>query len=340
MPDPQKLTVSASQAPALFNQSPYQTRRTLFEHFAHGFDIDGDGGGRLDFGKFVEPFVLDQAAERLRLEVTRNHAAEYVRHPSIPIGCTRDASVWCPDRGKGVVEAKAVDYFRFRETWTESAAPIHIEIQLQAQMLSEGASWGVIACMVGNNDGLLLFERRPIERMWEDLERESRRFMEEVANDNPPSAFGHVDEVAALAHLYPAVVPAKRLELLGDRALAENVRLYKWAQESKAQAERLEKQFKPKLMDLMGDAEFLRVFGAEVKCSKSTSAPTILALPLETQAKLKRIFRTYDLSPEDKDALIEAFDWNIQTRAGSVRTSLTVKLIDDPEPETANPLGA
>ena len=331
MPDPKKLTVSASQAACLFNQSPWGTRRTLWEHFANGFEIDSASGGRLDFGTFVEPFILRITAERLALEVTPNAEQEYVRHQTLPLGCTRDAKVWCPTRGPGIIEAKAVDYFRHRETWTDGRAPLHIEIQLQAQMLVEGASWGVIACMIGNNDALMLYERRPIKGIVDDLTRESLAFMDEVREHRAPDPFGIPLEVEAINSTWPANDPEKRIENMDDRELAEMIRLYAWAQRNKASADRLEKQLKPKILDVMQDARFLRVAGAEVKCAKSDVPASTIQLPDDIRRALSCIADAGTgeaLSVQCVDAIRAAAEWQHQTRSASVRSAITVKEID------------
>ena len=50
MPDPDRLTISATEAPALFGVSPYVTPFMLFHRFANGESIDVEENARMDWG--------------------------------------------------------------------------------------------------------------------------------------------------------------------------------------------------------------------------------------------------------------------------------------------------
>src|SRR5215469_3216944 len=149
MPDPTKQTLSATQTPALFGVSPYLTRWMLLRHFIHGDPIDSPAHNRMNWGKKLQPLVLEQAAAELRLEVRPNAGDVYVRRGLL--GCTRDAEIFCPDRGPGALETKCVfDYATWMEDWNAGKdPPRHVEIQLQQQMaVGDGDvsyKWGVIA---------------------------------------------------------------------------------------------------------------------------------------------------------------------------------------------------
>src|SRR5262245_10974515 len=101
MPDPQRETLSATQTPALFHVSPYLTRWMLYQHFAKGLAIDKAGDTRMDWGKRLQPLVLEKAAEDLRLQVRPN---EETYHRRNRLGATRDATIVDPDRGPGALE--------------------------------------------------------------------------------------------------------------------------------------------------------------------------------------------------------------------------------------------
>src|SRR5712671_4055890 len=110
MPDPERRTISATESPALFGASPYATPWMLYQRFANGVDIDSQGDNRMDWGQRLEPLILAHAAQELRLEVRPNREPDgtqrYVRRGRL--GCTRDGTVICPDRGPGAIETKAV----------------------------------------------------------------------------------------------------------------------------------------------------------------------------------------------------------------------------------------
>ena len=100
-----------------------------------------------------------QAAEDLKLEVRPN--ADDTYHRRGLLGCTRDATIICPDRGPGALETKCIfDYRTWMADWGGGAfVPKPHEIQLQQQLLvgdgddgfaAEGSpyDWGVIAAWV------------------------------------------------------------------------------------------------------------------------------------------------------------------------------------------------
>ena len=100
MPDPTKKTISATESPALFNRvSPYVTLWMLWQKFARGMDLDSPADARMTWGKKLQPLIIDQAAEDLKFEVIPNADDSYHRRGLL--GCTRDATIICPDRGPG-----------------------------------------------------------------------------------------------------------------------------------------------------------------------------------------------------------------------------------------------
>src|SRR5262245_43707736 len=183
MPDPDKRTVSATQAAALWNRSPYLTRWMLWQHFAKGVPFADRADARMRWGKKLQPLIIDEAAAHLALEVHPNGGDQYVRAGQL--GCTRDATIICPDRGPGALETKCVfDYATWMREWDGGrAVPQHHEFQLQQQMLvgdGDGGpfNWGVIAAWVAGD--MYYFERKPIVELWTRLVTEAAAFFDDV----------------------------------------------------------------------------------------------------------------------------------------------------------------
>lgn len=205
MPDPEKKSVSATQASALWNLSPYVTRWMLWQHFANGMSIEPETiDDRIREGKRMQPLVLERAANELRLQVIPNDES-YVRRGQI--GCTRDAVIVCPDRGPGALETKCV--FDYRTWMTEfgggAFVPRQMEIQLQVQMLvgdgRDPYEWGVLAIWVAASQ--FYFERAPMPDLWRDLVTEADKFFEDVATWREPDPFGMPVELPYLEAVYP-----------------------------------------------------------------------------------------------------------------------------------------
>lgn len=257
MPDPTGKTISATQAPALFNASPYFTRWMLWQHFANGLPLDADEpDGRMLWGKKLQPLIIAQAAEDLRLEVRPNADDSY--HRRGPLGCTRDAIVICPDRGPGALETKCVfDYRTWMADWGGGkSVPRHYEIQLQQQMLvgdDVGSyAWGIVAAWVAGE--VHYFERVPIDKLWDALAIESAEFFRSVKAGAEPQPFGAPVEIPWLTELFP-VARGKSIDLSDDAALAEAAVQYRDAKEQESAGARTAESLKAQLLAAARDAE-------------------------------------------------------------------------------------
>lgn len=323
MPDVLKQTVSASQIAAVFNRSPYDTRFTLWQWFKRGIET-AQQDTRMSFGKFIEPFVLAQVQERLRLEVIHNREGQYFRRGAL--GCTRDATVIDPTRGPGIVQVKAHAYPQWRDLYTESMTPPHIEMQLQTEMAVHDARWGIIAVMVGQNDQLLLYEREPIPALQAQLDQAAAEFLASVTAGDEPDALGSEVELPVLDALYPEVTPRK-IATVADQAkaekIAEDAMLYDWAKEQRKSFERVEKEKRAIIAAAIGDAERLDLPGVTIQVSRSSTKEGVMQLPAAIAIDLSKLIAT---APEgfDIEPIRAAATWGQVTRAPSVRTTFKI----------------
>jgi hypothetical protein len=267
MPDPTRQTISATEASGLWNVSPYVTRWMLWQRFANGVDIDSAEDNRMSWGKRLQPLIIEQAAADLKLQVIPNEGDKYVSRGLL--GCTRDATIICPDRGPGALETKCVfDYRTWMTTWNEGhAPPRYHEIQLQQQMLvgelDEGNyDWGVIAAWVCGD--LYYFEREPIHDLWDKLNTEAYRFFQSVHDRQEPDPFGAPIEVEWLTKLLP-IERGKVVDLSADQdaaAAADVARAYAQAKENESAGRKVAEPLRAKLLALARDAEEVWLPGA------------------------------------------------------------------------------
>ncbi len=265
MPDQTRQTISATQTPALFGASPYLTRWMLLRHFIHGDPIDSLEHNRMDWGSKLQPLILAQAAEDLRLEVRPNAEDHYIRRGLL--GCTRDGDLICPDRGPGSIETKCCfDYGTWMQTWNGGKAlPRHIEIQLQQQMRvgdgDEPHNWGVIAVWVCGE--IKYFERKPIPELWDAIDGEAHKFFDDVAAKREGEPFGEPVEMPLLARLFTpkAGTSVDLIEHPRARELAEQARLMSWHTAERLSHEKGEKAIKAMFKALLGEAEQGTLYG-------------------------------------------------------------------------------
>lgn len=237
MPDATRQTISATEASVLFDANPYQTRWMLFRRFANGEEANGAAHTRMDWGSRLEPLVIEQAARDLRFEVKPNNGGTdggqlYVRRGLL--GCSRDAEIICPDRGPGTLETKCVfEYPIWMQEWGGgNSVPRHIEIQVQTQMhVGDGKvpyKWGVVAVWIAGE--VIYFERTPVPKFTDELERQAAQFFDDVANKREPEPFGVPQELPLLDEAFPVRKdnPLDMREADGALKVAEDVRMLAW----------------------------------------------------------------------------------------------------------------
>jgi predicted phage-related endonuclease len=265
MPDPSRKSLSATETPALWGLSPYVTKWMLYRRFADGTDLTAAENARMTWGRKLQPLVIAQSAEDLRVEVRPNHAHTYQRRGRL--GCTRDAVMFCPRRGEGALETKCVfDYLTWMREWGggRSVPPTH-EIQLQQQMLVGGDDgpfrFGVLAAWVAGE--MHYFERRPNVELWRQLELEADEFFAAVAARREPDPQGSAVEVPWLARLLPTV-EGKRLDLSRDPlagAIAEKASQYRALAAQESGARRAKEVLRAELLAVAKDHDEIALPG-------------------------------------------------------------------------------
>lgn len=281
MPDPTKQTVSASQMPALFGLSPYCTEWLLFQHFANGMPLEVDADERMDWGTKLEAVILHATAAKLRADVIPHPQVDYLRHPSLPIGCTPDGYVLDPQRGLGFVEAKNIDYLRWRDTWTDTEAAPHVEAQHQTQLAIPhpefGApKWGVIAALVGGND-LRLYPRDVLPDVQAQIAAKARSFLDTVREKKEPPIAGRAMEIEGLHWAIPRVDRHKILRE-EDFEPAEAVKLARLIEQFHDQKAResvskmMAKDLQAQIEGMVRDAAEVIVHQRRLKISRSEIA--------------------------------------------------------------------
>lgn len=276
MPDPTLKTISATEAPGLFNASPYVTRWMLFQKFAKGISLDTQPDARMTWGKKLQPLILEHVAAELRLEIRPNAEDAYARRGLL--GCTRDAMIFCPDRGPGAVETKCVfDYGVWMADWNGGRQPPrHHELQLQQQMFvgDENGSftWGVLPAWVCGD--IKYFERKPMPDLWRKLEDEAAKFFDDVAAMREPDPFGSAIEVPWLRELFPPE-KGKTIDLSAHpdaSRLVEIAVAYKNAKEQEAAGARTAEPGRAQLLAVAKDAEEI-ILPEGVRVSVRASGP-------------------------------------------------------------------
>ncbi len=276
MPDPTRKTLSATETPVLFGASPYLTRWMLLRRFIHGDEFANPEHNRMNWGTRMQPLLLQQAADDLHLKVTPNATDTYRRRGLL--GCTRDAEVFCPDRGPGTLECKCVfDYGVWMEAWGGGKSPPrHVEIQTQQQMIVGDISkdrgpfkWGVIAVWVCGD--MKYFERQPIPDLWVAINNEAVRFFADVDAKREGDPIGEPIERPLLDTLF-APKPGLTLDLStrpDAEELTNQVKLMRHHGEVANSSEKEKKRIEAQVRAIIGSAEVAKLLGGvEVRATR------------------------------------------------------------------------
>lgn len=328
MPDPTKQTVSASQVAILFNRSPYATPWMLYQDFIGAQPLPDVENDRMDIGKRIEGVILDLAAERLRLDVVRNEKQVYLRVAE-GLGCTTDAMTNCPTRGPGVVEAKNVDRLQWLTGWTDTTAPVHIELQLQCQMAVMGYDWGVIAAFVGGNE-LKIYERQYDQSLTSYMELLAGDFLTKVNDRTPPPMDGVTMEIPQLAELRVDDPAPDLVDRTDDQDAFDIVTEYDYWKSQAAFAKKNETRLRPKVLAIEPSADVIRVHGHLIQIKRKRGTKTLPQLPKCIVDTIVSYLANPDRDPRAVEALSDAMLWNAQGKEeGSVRTTIKISKHDD-----------
>lgn len=211
--------VGASEVAALFDRSPYMSRYQLWH---------------IKAGNLSPPNLSDDIRVQCGLALESGIAEIHRRIHGLPID---ECHTYHSDTANGLgasldfrlagapVEVKNIDAAAWWSGWllptdisvTEIVEaiepPLHISLQLQAQMAATGADHGFIAVLVGGNRPYLIRQKR-LPTVIAEIRRRAGLFWQSVADEQPPAPSAPHDEpiVRQIYAGVPAVeIPAERI---------------------------------------------------------------------------------------------------------------------------------
>lgn len=191
--------ITSTMTPALFGLSPYLTKFELYHAKKSGVIVPFVSNDRIEAGSFMEEYAAKTVGKKLGMEVKPIN--EYVRIPEDRMGSSFDWEIIHPEKGPGILEIKAVDFFQHKKKWIDEEAPEHIEIQLQHQLeCADRYSWGMIAAFTGIYD-FTSYERDRDLEMGQAIRKAVRSFWSDIETNKEPSVDYYRDE-DVIAELY------------------------------------------------------------------------------------------------------------------------------------------
>ena len=161
--------VTSTQVSALFDCCPYLTHFELWHQKRSGIVEEFVADNRTTWGNRLEQVIAEGFAAEHGMEKPKRWNV-YARREGMRLGASfdyiADSGSRIPEGGdvwewrKVLLECKNVDYLEWREKWTETEAPPHIELQVQTQLMLSGIGRAFIVALVGGNT-LVAHERTP-----------------------------------------------------------------------------------------------------------------------------------------------------------------------------------
>lgn len=285
-----KLDVTSTDVAALFGLSPYCTRFELWhrKHSKEGGEIHQNE--RMLWGIRLQEAVARGIEEDRGWKVRRLSA--YMRDPDLRLGASFDYEVLNED---AILEIKCVDALSFVNHWTVdedyAEAPVHIELQLQVQLMLSGKSRGIIGALVGGNRPVMI-ERKPDEDLQKAIRREVSAFWATVDSHVAPAPNFEMD-YETVKRIYSKTSAGKVLDIASiddcekQAKMISLVEQYREASRQEGEATKLKESVKAELLTNIEDSE--KVIGPDF----TISAGQIAGCHVEFDRKPYRNFKIH-----------------------------------------------
>ena len=221
-----KQDITSTDCAALFGISPHMSIYELWHQKANGLIAEFNPNERMEWGNILEPVIAQEIAKRERWTVSP--LKNYMRLPELRIGSSFDFSI--DGEQPGILEIKNVDSLIFRDKWTKKEdgsyeAPLHIEIQVQHQLLVSGREYAYIGVFVGGNE-LILIKRTRDEKVISAIKKKIAWFWQTVEDKQEPEPDFSKD-ADTIIRLYGYAEPDKVMMAEDDKELWELANNYK-----------------------------------------------------------------------------------------------------------------
>lgn len=275
--------LTSTEISALFDASPYATRFEVW-HRHKGNDVaEIQESERMKWGSRLETAIATGIASDRGWQVKL--FKDYMRVPELRIGSSFDFKL---DDGP-LLEIKNVDALQFRDGWLieggDIEAPLHIELQVQHQMLVAGVDKAYIGALVGGNQVYVL-ERDADPEIHKAIIKKATEFWASIdANCEPQPNFERDAEV--IARLYGYAEPNK--VLAANDQITHLAMQYRDISAQIKQATLTKDAIKAEILTLIGNAE--KVKGDQFTVSAGMIGPAHVEYDREGYRNFKIIFK-------------------------------------------------
>lgn len=295
--------ITSTEVSALFGISPYCTKFELWHRKKDNLHAAFEENERMTWGKRLESAIAEGIAQDQNWVV--KPMKSYARQPKLRIGSSFDYSIEglgnenlgtitetvSGEPMRGILEIKNVDSLQFKNGWLEDEngkieAPLHIEIQVQHQMLVSGRKYSYIAALVGGNN-LQLLRREADESVQFRILEECKNFWDSIDQSIEPVP-DFASDADTISKLYGYASPGSILDASGDSRIQDLCSQYKTCAAQAKEYEDAKKSIKAELLMIIGDHE--KVKGDGFSISAGVIGPTTIE---SYERKSYRDFRVF-----------------------------------------------
>lgn len=263
-------TLGASEVAALYDVHPFLSRFALWQAKAGRIAPPVVDNERAKWGLRLEAVIAEAAAEERGWKIERG---TWLRDGEEPrLSATPDFLI-VPD---GVLEIKNVDAAQFARAWGDEP-PLHVLLQVQAQLAVTGREEGYVAALVGGNT-LRIFRvpRRPA--IIDDMRRRVAEFWASIERGEEPPPDGSASASEALRALHRELSD-DAIDLTGDNRAPELCAALLAAIERRKAAEAEENALRAELMAKLSGHRAAIVPGFRVRVVVTPEKPETVITP-------------------------------------------------------------
>lgn len=248
--------ITSTEVSALFGCCPYMTRFELWHTKKAGNIVRLDDNERMKWGRRNESTIAEGLAEDFNLKIRK--IKKYVSIPELRIGASYDYGIVDENnRVKESLEVKNVDYFQFKEEWFKKGdhieAPLHIEFQLQHQMLLAGVPNGRFGVLVGGNTSYLI-NREASKKAQDTILAKCAEFWKSVDDGIEPEP-DFIRDAEFLMKLFSQDFTPTKIDVNEDEKMKAAVKQFLVLRDAQSFLGKRKDAWAAKIVGMMGPAE-------------------------------------------------------------------------------------
>lgn len=262
--------ITSTEVSALFGLSPYTTEFEVWHRHQKNEIHTIDENERMKWGTRLESAIAEGVGQDNNWTV--KPFKDYVRIPELQMGASFDYKIFeslamTAPKVLALLEVKNVDALQFKEKWEfgddgELEAPLHIEMQVQYQMLVSDVAEAYIAALVGGNTVHLL-KRQVDQDIAKSIQEKVFEFWASIRKGKAPDPDFNRD-AKFISKLYQSVSKDSIIESTTDDRIHCLAEQYKVASDAEKAAKEQKQAAKAEMLTLIGEANKVKGDGFSI----------------------------------------------------------------------------